>query len=145
MAGKKTKNIGVKATHATIDKRIEEASIWMIENPDAGWKMFMDTFAPRWDLTTQSANNYRKKALIAIGSSASESVESAKRLAHASLTIMLRKAMEQDDTRLAFQIRQEINKVTGAHAPVRTEVITKDDKDIFQISTAEVVKLKKVD
>ena len=128
------------------EARIEEAAQWMLENPDAGYTDFITVFCAKWNIQRDSCNKWRKKALTRIGQTSSTDVESAKRLAVASMSRMLRMAMDSNDYKLAFQIRQEMNKVTGAHAPIRTEVLQKEDKPIFRIDLNEDdEQLKKVD
>lgn len=128
------------------EARIEEGAQWMLENPDAGFMDFMNVFCDKWGIQRDSCNRWRKKCLKRIGESSSTDVESAKRLAVASMSRMIRMAMDNNDYKLAFQIRQEMNKVTGAHAPIRTEVVQKEDKPIFKIDLNEDdSKLKKVD
>ena len=144
MPGVKTRNINVRCTKAEKERRIEEASIWLVEHPDSGYMDFCNVFTVKWDLSRDVVNGYRKNAMKRVGQTSSEDIDTAKRLAQASLSQMLRKAMEKEDFKLAFEIRKEMNKVTGAHAPVRTEVATKEDRKIFNV-TPEEVELKKVD
>lgn len=136
---------GKKCTKEEKDRRVEEASIWLVENPDASWTDFMNVYTVKWDLTRDVCNKYRKLALSKVGQTSSEDIDTAKRLAQASLQRMLKMAMDEKDVRLAFQIRQEINKVTGALAPVRTEVVQKEDRKIFQVNIDQDQPLKKVE
>ena len=134
-----------KATQAEVNRRVDQAAVWLMEHPDSGYTDFVSHFMPIWDIQRDTCHKYKKKALAKIGAQPSTDIESAKRLAIASMTNMLDKAMKEGDLKLAFQIRQEINKVTGAHAPVRTEVVQKEDRKIFNIDMSDVNKLKKVD
>ena len=136
--------MGKKCTNAEKEKRTEDAAIWLVEHPDASWTDFMNVFTKAWDLSRDVCNGYRKEALKRVGKTSSEDVDTAKRLAQASLSRMLKMAMDAGDVKLAFEIRKEINKVTGAHAPVRTEVVQKEDRAIFQV-VPEEVKLKKAE
>ena len=136
--------MGKKCTNAEKERRIEEASIWLVEHPDAGFMDFVRVFTIKWDLSRDRVNQYRKEALKRVGQTSSEDIDTAKRLAQASLSQMLRKAMETGDLKLAFEIRKEMNKVTGAHAPIRTEVATKEAKKIFNV-VPEEVQLKKAE
>ena len=132
-----------KATNEVMAKRIEEAALYLLEHPDSSYTDFVRVFGNKWNLQRAQCNIYRKKALKEVGKASAENIDSAKRLASASLKQLLKKAMDSDEPNLelALKIRQELNKVTGAHAPIRTEVTKKKDASIFKIEQSEVDKL----
>ncbi len=128
-----------KATFELKEKRIEEAAIYLLEHPDSSYTDFVRVFGhkDKWDLQRAQCNIYRKEALKRVGQTSSADIETARRLASASLKNLLKKAMDEEDLGLALKIRMELNKVSGAHAPIRTEVTEKKDESIFKVIPEE--------
>ena len=52
--------------------------------------------------------------------------------------------MEDNNLDAAIKISANIDKLTGALAPIKSEVVSKQDADIFKIDLSDT-KLKKVD
>lgn len=122
-----------RCTEEVKDKRAEEGAIWLIENPDSQWKDFISWACAKWDIKTDMANNYRKASTIKVDGIYSDDLESAKKIADSSLRKMLKKAIDDDDTKLALAIRQELNKINGLYTK-KIEVTDVSEKPIFNIT-----------
>ena len=142
--GTKTINKGVKATKAIKERRIAEAGEWILANPVAGYQKFMDYWCPRWNIQRDAALKYKKWAEERVGKEFNENVNLEKRKAISKWQKLYDLAMKQDNLSEAVKIAAHIDKITGALAPIKTEVVQKQDADIFKINLEEP-KLKKVD
>ena len=140
--GHKTINKGVKATKATKEARIAEAGEWILANPVAGYQKFMDYFCPKWGIQRNTALIYKKEAEKRVGKEFNENVNLEKRKSIAKWQKLYDLAMKQDNLTEAVKIAAHIDKITGALAPIKTEVVNKEDFNPF---LTQPIPLKKVD
>ena len=113
--GEKINNNGVmRCTKEEKEKRVDQASQWLLENPDSRWTDFIKWAGQQWNLQKDMANKYYRYATEELGH-VDGNVEAARKLAEVSLKNMLRKAVEDGEHKLALSIRQELNKISGLY------------------------------
>ena len=128
--GQKINNGGYKkATKAEKEQRIEDSMQWVLQNPDAKWTDFVIYACNEWDIQKDQANKYLKYANEKLGN-IETNVEAARRVAELSLKNLLRDAQAEGDVKLALQIRQEINKISGLYTQ-RIQVEDVSEQPIF--------------
>ena len=125
-----------KSTKAEIERRIELSAIYLVENPDSGYKDYCDWAKAQFGVEKDMANKYRQRAATKVGALHSDDLESAKRIATASLNKMLRKANDAGDVKLALSIRQEMNKINGLYTQ-KIEVNSKEDVSLYKVDTTK--------
>ena len=124
---------GKKPTKAEQERRVLEAMEWITKNPMLGYAKFMEYFMPRWDLSRDAALKYKKRAEARLGQESQIDVNLARRKSKENYQRLFDLAMKEGNLDLAYKISAQMDKVTGALAPVRTEVTQKEDRPIFQI------------
>lgn len=124
---------GKKPTKAEQERRVEEAMEWLCQNPMLGYQKFMDYFMPRWNLSRNQALVYKKRAEQRLGQESQIDVNLARRKSKENYQRLFDLAMKEGNLDLAYKISAQMDKVTGALAPVKTEVTQKEDRQIFQV------------
>lgn len=123
-----------KSTKAVQEARIDAGAEWLLLNPDATWKEFIDWFRATYPnvKTKKWANEMRKRCYERIGKLEYGDVESAKRIAIQALQRDYREAKEQGELKLAFAIKQELNKIQGLYTQ-KIQVEDVSEQPIFNI------------
>lgn len=129
-----------KATKAEVEKRVELVAQWILEHPDARWRDYQAWAQPKFDVQRPQADEYRKRAMAKLDKITPDGLEASKRVAVSSLKIMLDKAMDDGDHKLAFSIRQELNKIQGLYTQ-KIEVNDVTEQPLFNI-VPKVIKTK---
>ena len=138
--GIKLNNSGYsKCTKEEKEVRIEEAAEWLLQNPDSKWTDFVEWAKAKWNIQRDMANRYMKMANERLGN-VETNVEAARKIAELSLKNLLRLAIQDEDAKLALQIRMEINKISGLYT-TRVQIEDSTEKPIF--NTTPIVTDKK--
>lgn len=131
MAGNRANN---RTTKKELEARIDAGAEWLITNPDATWKDFIDWFKGQYpNVTTDRwANEIRKKCYERVGKVEYGDVESARRIAIQGLQRDYKAARDAEDLKLAFAIKQELNKIQGLYTQkIQVEDVT--EQPIFDV------------
>ena len=121
-----------KSTKAEIERRIELSGVFLLEYPDVGPTVYCNWAKEEFGVNRDMALKYRKRAKDRLGKVDADSIESAKKIASASLGQMLQKANDKGDVKLALSIRQELNKINGLYTQ-KIEVAAKGDLSLYKI------------
>ena len=134
-----TKGYGTRG--ASKELRIQEAAMWLMENPDAKAMDFINWSIEAYDIKKRMAFILRKEALNKVAELVDENLLAKKKTSAISLENMLRKALDKGDLKLALALRQEINKVLGLY--VQNHDITTGGEKIDNFSIANLIGFNK--
>ena len=95
--------------------RIEQGGRWILDNPNHRWIDFMHFAEAAWNVQLHQAKKYLKWCNEHIGNIEIEGLEAKRKKAENSLSRMFLKALEDEDSKLALQIKQELNKISGLY------------------------------
>ena len=140
-AGNKPNN---KRTHEEQEALIKLGAQWLYENPTAPQGAFVKWIMAEAGLSTKKmAYEYRKRSYKIVHELQDVDIESKRTLRVSALQKMFDQAQQENDTRLALQVLQELNKVDNlyVHKVEQTEV---KDIPMFDLDKP-VIKLKKAE
>ena len=112
------------------EKRVDKATIWLLENPDSRWIDFIKWAKAKWDIQKDQANKYRKKALSALNETVHSDVEGARKQAIASLKYALTK--HEIGSKEWVDVRKEINKIEGLYTQ-KVQIEDVSEQPIFNL------------
>ena len=132
-----------KATAAEKEARIEQAAEWLLKHPDSKWTEFVEWAKAQWTIQQDMANKYLKYANERLGN-VETNVEAARKRAELSLKNLLVDAQADGDTKLALQIRMEINKISGLYTQ-KIQVEDVSELPIFQTTPIKASEEDKIE
>ena len=104
-----------RCSQAVKAERIEEGGRWILDHPNHRWIDFMNFAEAAWNVQHHQAKKYLKMCNEHIGNIEIEGLEAKRKKAENSLARMFLNALEKNDTKLALQIKQELNKISGLY------------------------------